>query len=143
MPEESGTVTVVITACRQNECDSAAIVAEVLSVNDPPTAGADEATVGPSQDSISIPVLANDTDVDDGELTIQRAELTTGAGDVVIVGDGQELLFTPERGSFGPWTIEYVVADDGDGFDSGTVTILDGDLAPEARDDTALSLIHI
>ena len=137
MAEESGTVTVVITACSGSTCDSTAIVAEIIALNDPPAAGADEATIGATQDSISIPVLANDTDVDDTDLFVRSAELTIGNGVVTVTSNGQEILFTPEPGSIGPWMIEYVVADNDDGFDSGTVTILDGDLAPEAVDDRA------
>jgi len=134
---ESGTVTVVVTACNEDACDTTSIVAEVISVNDPPAAGADEATTSATMASISIPVLANDTDVDDPDLLIRSAEVATGAGKVSVIESGQQLLFTPDPGSIGPWTIEYVVTDTGDGFDRGVVTILDGDLAPEARDDTA------
>jgi HD-GYP domain-containing protein (c-di-GMP phosphodiesterase class II) len=137
LKEQSGTVTVVLTACRSNECDTTTIVAEVVSVNDPPLAGTDSASTTGSQQSVIIPVLENDTDADNEVLFILRAELAVGGGRVEIISDGQELLFTPDVGSYGPWSIEYVVTDGGDGFDQGTVTILDGDLAPEAVDDTA------
>ncbi len=140
-PEESGTVTVVLTACSGDTCDTTAIVAEVVAVNDAPFASADSATTDALQDSISIPVLANDTDVDSGELSIESSQVTIGDGAVEVSADRQELLFTPEQGSIGPWTIEYVVTDGGNGFDRGTVTILDGDLAPEANDDVATVVV--
>ncbi len=139
--EESGTVTVVLTACSEATCDTTTITAEVVAVNDPPFASADSATTDARQDSISIPVLANDIDVDSGALTIERTEVVTGEGEVDISENGTELLFTPAPGSFGPWTIEYVVTDGGDGFDRGTVTILDGDLAPKANDDAATVVV--
>lgn len=139
--EQSGTVTVVLTACSGDTCDTTAIVAEVVAVNDAPFASADSATIDALQDSISIPVLANDTDVDSGELSIESSQVTIGDGSVEVSGDRQELLFTPTQGSIGPWTIEYVVTDGGNGFDRGTVTILDGDLAPEAIDDVATVVV--
>lgn len=133
----SGMVTVAVTACSSEMCDSTSIVAEVISVNDAPSAASDEARTSATDTSISIPVLANDTDADSAELSIQSATVEFGEGTVTIVEDGQNLLFTPERGSLGPWSIEYVVTDNDDGFDRGTVTILNGDLAPEAGDDLA------
>jgi HD-GYP domain-containing protein (c-di-GMP phosphodiesterase class II) len=137
LEEKSGTVTVVLTACDETACDTTTIVAEVISVNDSPRAETDSASTSATQQSVVIPVLENDTDADDRNLFILRAEVAVGMGEVGIVSDGQELLFSPLAGSSGPWSIKYVVTDGGDGFDQGTVTILDGDLAPEAVDDTA------
>ena len=134
---ESGAVTVVLTACSEDSCDTKTITANVIAVNDPPSAVADSAETTALEASISIPVLENDTDVENADLFVQSTELSQGDGDVLIVGGGRELLFTPAPGSVGPWTIEYVVTDGVDGFDRGEVTITDGDLAPTATDDIA------
>lgn len=134
---ESGTVTVELTACSSASCDTKTIVAEVVAVNDPPSAVADVAETSAIETSISIPVLANDVDAENDDLFIQSAELSEGNGDVLIVGGARELLFTPAEGAVGPWTIEYIVSDGADGFDRGEVTIADGDLTPIATDDLA------
>jgi len=83
-----------------------------------------------------IPVLENDTDAEDRNLRIESVELTEGEGTVTIISDATELDFRPAPESFGPWTIEYVVTDGEGGFDRGTVTILDGNLAPSGEPDT-------
>ncbi len=134
--DESGTVTVIVTACGDGGCDTTTIVAEVVAVNDPPFATVDEAEVQGGQTSVVIPVLENDSDAEDRGLRIESAELTEGEGTVSIVNNETELDFRPEVESLGPWTIEYVVTDGEGGFDRGIVTILDGNLAPTGEADT-------
>lgn len=108
--------------------------------NDPPRATNDSASTIPTETSIVIPVLDNDTDADSSQLYILRSEIMTGTGEVTIISGGEALRFHPKPGSVGPWTITYVVTDGGDGFDQGTVTVLDGNQAPIANDDNATAI---
>ncbi len=139
--DASGTVTVIVTACGQEGCVTTTIVAEVMARNDPPFANFDEAEIGGGEQVITIPVLANDSDVEDLDLEILEAELSEGDGEVTIVDEGTALQFRPELGSLGPWTMTYVITDGFGGFDQGTVTILDGNLEPQPADDQAEVLI--
>ena len=119
------------------DVDADAQVEESVSVNQPPLAADDAASTTPQDESVTISVLDNDSDADLDELYIHQAELITGRGDVRIVSAGQELLFTPEAGSRGPWSVSYVVTDGADGFDQAMVNVIDGNQAPEAIDDAA------
>ena len=105
--------------------------------NQPPFATDDSASTTPNEVSITVDVLDNDSDLDSDALYIHFAEVVTSQGDVRIVSAGQELLFTPERGSAGPWAVSYVVTDGAEGFDQAIVTIADGNSAPTAINDTA------
>lgn len=134
-PGAAGLVTVALTACSDGACATTSISAEIVPENDPPVAGEDEATTSPSQPTLRIPVLENDSDEEGSTLSILRAQVVAGDGEVDITDDQQELLFTPALEDFGPWTIFYVVSDGEDGFAQGTVTVSDGDLAPVAVDD--------
>ena len=134
-PGAAGQVTVSLTACSLGSCATTSISAEIIPENDPPVAGEDEATTSPSQPTLRIPVLENDTDEEGNELSILRAQLVAGNGEVEVDDTQQELVFTPAVDDFGPWTIFYIVSDGEDGFAQGTVTVLDGDLAPVAVDD--------
>jgi len=133
--DESGTVTVIVTACGNRGCASTTIVAEVIARNDPPRANLDEAQLAGGEQVITIPVLENDSDVDDSSLEILEADVVEGEGDVVVVDDGTVLEFRSEADALGPWTMTYVVTDGAGGFDQGTVTILDGNLEPQPVDD--------
>ena len=132
-----GEVAVALTACSADSCVTTSIVAQVIPENDPPLPGSDEAFTSPSEPSLRIPVLLNDVDEEGQELTILRTEMAGGDGRVEVSADGQELIFTPAPGAFGPWTIFYIVSDGEDGLAQGTVTVFDGDLAPEVIDDEA------
>lgn len=134
-PEAVGEVTVSLTACSGTDCATTSITAEILPENDPPVAGEDEAVTSPSQPTLRIPVLDNDTDEEGQTLTLLRAQVVAGDGELEIDTEEQELLFTPAADAVGPWTLFYVVSDGDDGFAQGTVTVLDGDLAPVAVDD--------
>ena len=134
-PGASGDVTVSVTACVDGGCATTAITAEILPENDPPVAGEDLARTSPSQPTLRIPVLENDTDEEGQTLSILRAQVVAGDGEVELDDEQQELLFTPSQDALGPWTISYIVSDGEDGFAQGTVTVEDGDLAPIAVDD--------
>src|SRR5204863_4274061 len=69
---------------------SATVSVTVTPVNDPPVAVNDVATT-PEDTAVSIPVLANDSDVDGDTLTITGASTTNGTVSVV----GTNVLFRP------------------------------------------------
>jgi|GEM_PF-1741108 len=142
-PEQdaSGTVTVVVTSCTDEGCDSTRIVAEVVARNDPPFANFDEAELAGGEQVVSIPVLDNDSDVDDSTLEILEAELVEGQGRVVIVEDRTVLEFSTPAATIGPWTITYVVTDGSGGFAQGTVTVSDSNLEPQPEPDEVSALI--
>jgi hypothetical protein len=64
----------------------------VAAVDDPPTAAGDSATVLEDASATSIPVLTNDTDVDDGEKTISSA--TDPANGTVVPTGGSPGAYT-------------------------------------------------
>lgn len=142
-PEQdaSGLVTVVVTACGDDECTSRTIVAEVVSRNDPPLAGFDEAELEGGQQIITIPVLENDSDVDDASLEIVDAAVVLGIGEVEIVENETVLEFSTSPQEPGPWEITYIVTDGDGGFDQGTVRIADTNGAPQSQDDQVAALV--
>jgi VCBS repeat-containing protein len=93
----------------------------INAVNQAPTAAADNATTDEST-AVSIPVLANDTDLDGDSLTITN--ITQGAnGSVVIDAVSGELIYNPNPGFTGTDSFTYTV-DDGSGATStATVTV--------------------
>jgi len=67
---------------------------QVVAVQDPPVAVDDSATVLEDSGATAVPVLANDTDVDGGKMTI--GPVTQPAhGTVVITGPGSGLTYAP------------------------------------------------
>lgn len=134
-PEAEGTVRVDIRACVDGDCVDRSITAEVIAENDPPLPGDDEAIAAANVATLLIPVLENDTDEEGHELAIVSAEVERGEGVVSVSPDNRELLFTPRPGVAGDWVLSYVVSDGEGGLAEGTVTIFDGDAAPEPRAD--------
>ncbi len=136
-PEENavGTVTVVVTVCTDETCTERTIIAEVTSQNDPPNANSDVAELAGGEQIIRIPVLENDSDVDDASLEIVEAAVVQGGGEVTIVDDASVLEFRTSPEIAGPWEITYVVTDGNGGFSQGSVTVADGDEAPQPADD--------
>src|SRR5262249_59279609 len=87
----------------------------VTRVNDPPVAVNDVATT-PEDTAVSIPVLANDSDVDGDTLTITAATTTNGTVSIV----GTNLLFTPATNYNGSVTLSYTISEDRKGTALGT-----------------------
>src|SRR5882672_8691187 len=88
----------------------------VTPLNDPPVAVNDTATT-PEDTSVSIPVLANDSDVDGDPLTITTASGTNGTVSIV----GTNLVFTPATNFNGVATLSYTISDGHGGTASATV----------------------
>lgn len=89
----------------------ATVTVTVTPVNDKPVANADAATT-PEETPISIPVLANDTDIEGG---LNTTSLTVGTGpahgSVDIEPTTGIILYTPEKDFTGDDSFTYTVAD--------------------------------
>ncbi len=114
------------------EQETATVEVEITGVNDAPVA-VDDTSTTEEETSVSIDVLANDSDVEDDDLTVTQASATNGS--VVIEADGT-LTYTPDADFNGTDTISYTISDGNGGTDTATVTVTVND-APEAVDDTA------
>lgn len=121
-PETTYSFTVKARDAFGNETAASVAAAATTSaapeVNEPPVANADSANVA-LQGSVTVPVLANDTDPDGDVLTI--TSVTDGAkGSVVISGD--EVVYTAGRKRGGD-TFTYTVSDGNGHSATASVTI--------------------
>jgi CshA-type fibril repeat protein/VCBS repeat-containing protein len=98
---------------------SATATITVNAVNDNPNTTDDSATVA-EDSSVTIDVLANDTDVEGDPLTVTGATATNGS--VTINPDGT-LNYTPNPNFNGVDTISYTVDDGNGGTTTATVTV--------------------
>jgi predicted outer membrane repeat protein len=101
---------------------------EILPVNDAPIASDDVFTTD-SLTPVRIDVTANDTDVDDAELTLVGVTQPE-RGAVSIIEGGAAVLFTPRHPNSGRETFRYTVEDSAGASDTATVelTVLDAAL---------------
>ncbi|GIW98701.1 MAG: peptidyl-prolyl cis-trans isomerase [Pirellulaceae bacterium] len=105
----------------------------VTPVNDPPNAVDDQFTVIRGNASTTLDVLANDTNVDDGEeyTIIEVTQPPAGAGSIAIAEGGKSLIYTPPSDAFtGSFAITYTISDGSDGTDTATVNIEVRDFVP-------------
>ena len=107
----------------------ATVTLEFDPVNDGPVAEADTAQ-GTENQTLTIDVLSNDTDVDSETLSVSNATITGEGGGSVSVNDDGTLAFDPGSdfdslavGETAEVTISYDVSDGGGGTDTGTVTV--------------------
>jgi large repetitive protein len=98
---------------------TATIAVTVAPVNDPPVANPDAATTA-EDTPVTVPVLANDTDIDGNPLSVTAA--TAPNGTVVINPDGT-ITYTPNANFSGSDTITYTISDGQGGTATATVTI--------------------
>jgi VCBS repeat-containing protein len=98
--------------------DTATVTVTVDCDDDNPTAVDDTATVGEDSGANTINVLANDTDVDGGAMTIQ-AKTDGSNGTVAITNAGADLTYTPNANFCGSDSFTYTL----NGGDSGTVNV--------------------
>jgi len=99
------------------ESDSATVAVTVNPTDDAPVANADSATVN-EDSSVTIDVVANDTDVEETALELLSATALNGIAEVL----DNQLQFTPTADFNGQTTAEYVVSD-GTNSVTGVVTI--------------------
>jgi hypothetical protein len=133
-----GSAAVGYEACWQDAaCAGGEIGITVRPINDAPVAAADEAT-GKAGALVTVPVLANDSDVDGDRLGVARVDQPpAGAAST----DGAAITYRPPPGFAGRAAFTYTVADPKGGSATGSVVVtvdsarVDG--APTAVDDKA------
>jgi len=142
---ESETVRLAYTMQDEHGAASSSFIdVTVTGQNDAPVAVADNAA-GDENEVLTLDVLANDTDADDGHaLTVVAANAPTGFGIASIVGN--EVVFSPgsdfdrlPAGANETVQLSYTMQDDRGAQSSSTIAItLNGvNDAPVARDDSA------
>ncbi len=119
---------------------TAAVTVTVKAVNDNPIAQNDVASTQEDQ-SVSILVLANDSDVDiaqEGDSLQVKETSGVDHGTVTIASDKQSLTFNPEADWSGTEVFTYTIVDQNSGTASASVTVTVGavDDDPKAKDDT-------
>lgn len=102
------------------DSNNATVTISIGAGNDPPDAMDDAATT-PEDTAATINVLANDTDVDGGALSITA--FTQGANGSVASGPGGALAYTPNANFNGTDSFTYTASDGNGGTDMATVTI--------------------
>ena len=103
--------------------DMATVTVNVAAVNDDPVAANDieAATEDTPVTILASSLLANDTDIDGGALTIQSVQnAANGTAALDVNGD---VLFTPDANFNGNATFDYTVGDGNGGTDTATVTV--------------------
>ncbi len=98
-----------------------AVTVQVLP-NFAPHAVDDEATV-PAGHSVAIEVVANDTDLDDDELTIASVTLPGACGTPLLDAGANRINFFADAGFLGGCCFNYVVQDGSGGADTGEVCV--------------------
>jgi len=99
--------------------DPATVFLNVIPVNDPPVAVADSATVA-EEGTVTIPVIANDTDAENSALTLTA--VTQGAHGTVTIVSGQA-RYQPAANYSGSDTFTYTIRDTASLTSVGTVSV--------------------
>ena len=117
--------------------DTATVEVTVTPVNDAPEA-ADDQAVTPEDQTIEIPVLDNDADLDGDRLHV-RTVSPAEHGVAEVAADGATVSYVPDPNYHGSDRFTYVAADPGGLADTATVevTVTPVNDAPEAADDQA------
>ena len=122
-PDWSGSDSFTYEVCDVfGDCDTATVDVTVNSVNDGPDAVDDSETVN-EDSSVTVDVLGNDSDVDDG-LDPASVTVTSGPanGSTSVNPDGS-IDYTPDPNFFGSDSFTYEVCDFSGACDTATVTI--------------------
>ncbi|HLA17513.1 MAG TPA: Ig-like domain-containing protein [Candidatus Limnocylindrales bacterium] len=137
----SGVATVTVTLSDNggtanggdNTSDPQTFTITIEGTNNAPTAANDAVTMPEGAAATAIPVLANDSDFDTGDvLTIDRvtcgsvtssASCATSGGTVTIIGGGTGLTFRPAALFDGPTSFVYRVNDGHDATDTAAVLV--------------------
>ena len=115
----------------------ATVTVNVKPVNDPPVPKDDEATTD-EDTPVEIPILANDVDVDDDELTVVAEQ--PGSGSVAVNADGT-VVYTPDMNFAGTDAFTYTVSDRTADPVEATVTVTVNPVndVPVAQDDHVMT----
>ncbi|QWC15844.1 tandem-95 repeat protein [Cellulomonas dongxiuzhuiae] len=110
-------------------------VTVTIIVNGRPVANGDTANVPTGSSDVVVPVLDNDTDPENGDLTV-TVVTQPGQGSAVALDDGT-VRYTPAAGWAGEDELTYRVTDAGGLSSTATVTVTTANTAPVAVDDVA------
>ena len=102
--------------------DTATVIVTVNSVNDPPDAIDDSATVDEDSGATSVDVLANDSLAPDAGETLAITAVTQGANGSVVITGGM-VSYTPHANFSGADQFTYTVGDGNGGTDTATVHV--------------------
>jgi hypothetical protein len=108
------------------------VMVNVTAIDLSPIAVDDTVTTG--EDSVSVAVLANDTDPDGETLTTAAITQQPSHGSAAIAIDGT-IIYTPTPGYTGPDAFSYLVADPAGLTDEGDVLVTVVPVAPEPEGD--------
>ena len=116
----TGVDTFIYEVCDEDGlCDTAEVRVNVGTSNGPPRPTNDTATTGLNT-LVNVPVLANDTDPNNDELTVTQVGVPSN-GTATISGDN--VVYTPATGFAGDDVFSYTVCDTNGACASGTVTV--------------------
>ncbi len=126
---DNGTISIKVTATdTSNTSVDDTFDLTVTPVNDAPVAGDDSATANQNTPLtlLAADLLANDTDVDGGALSITA--VSNAVNGTVTLNNSGNVVFTPTTGfSNGNGSFNYTVSDGNGGTDTATVTVtIDG-----------------
>ena len=110
-----------VVADEDGLADTATVEVTVTPVNDAPEATDDQATT-PEDQSIDIPVLDNDSDIDGDPLHV-RSVSPAEHGTAEVTADGANVSYVPDPNYHGPDRFTYVVADEDGLADTATVEV--------------------
>ncbi|RYX80611.1 tandem-95 repeat protein [bacterium] len=118
--------------------DTATVNMTVTSVNDPPTANDDSATVAEDSGATIINVLVNDSFAPDTGETLSVTGITQPANGTVTLTSGV-VRYTPPANYNGTTSFNYTLSDGNGGTDTATVTVTVTPVndPPTANDDSA------
>ncbi|WP_188699539.1 Ig-like domain-containing protein, partial [Sphingomonas prati] len=103
----------------QGSTTTATVAVTVTPVNDRPVAVND--TAATNEDTpVTIPVLANDSDVDGDPLTVTAGSAANG---MVVINANGTLTYTPNANFNGNDTISYTISDGQGGFSTASITV--------------------
>ena len=116
--------------------DTAAVTVTVQRINTPPVALDDSAATAEDTPA-TIPVLANDTDADVGD--VLTVDSVTQAANGTVDNNGDDVTYTPDLDFNGTDSFTYTVSDGFGGSDTATVSVTVDPVndAPVANDDSA------
>ena len=100
--------------------DTAAVTVTVGAANDAPVAADDTATT-PEGTAVTIPVLANDTDVDGDSLSV--SDVSDPENGTAVINPDNTVTYTPAAGFHGLDSFVYTVSDGQGDTASATVTV--------------------
>lgn len=104
-----------------SESETVTIKITVVAVNDAPEANDDTAEVNENSTSNTIDVLANDSDVDEGDNLTLSSVNYSGSGTLKI--EGNKISYVPAQGFSGRENITYNVSDSNEGTAVGNLVI--------------------